>query len=304
VVDTPTRDVGATVAVPGVGDLVTSPDGQRVHVTMRRKVFEETGFIATLDPAGTSIVSRIPVAEIGPDGLALSPDGRRAYASGGDLVFVVDLAAENVLAKIPVGRQAGPIAISPNGQRVYVANLADRTVSVIATGDNSVVATVLAGGVRQLAVSPDGQRVYMTVGAVVRVLDTATNALAGEIVVGNTDLAGVTFSPDGKQAYLAGMERIGFDNLPGSFHGKMVVLDTQTGTVTHSIPVARSMLRGVAVSRDGKLACFAGAEQLKPLDEPDPFVGKFVVLDTATNVGRSAHLGVELVDVTLFTPSA
>jgi YVTN family beta-propeller protein len=271
---------------------------------MRRKVFEETGFIATLDPAGTTIVSRIPVAEIGPDGLALSHDGRRAYASGGDLVFVVDLPAESVIAKIPVGRQAGPIAISPDCQRVYVANFGDRTVSVIAASDNTVVATVLSGGVRQLAVSPDGNRVYMTLGAVVRVLDTASNVVAGQIVVGNTDLEGVAFNPDGKQAYLAGTERIGFDNLPGSFHGKMVVIDTQTSTVTHSIPVARATLRGVAVSADGKLACFAGAEQLKPLDDPDPFVGKFLVLDTATHVGRSAHVGVELADVTIFQPGA
>jgi hypothetical protein len=92
----------------------------------------------------------------------------------------------------------------------------------------------------------------------------ASNTIAATFGVGsNTGLDGVAFSPDGKHAYIAGTAIIGdlADILPGSFHARMVVIDTATNTVEHDVPIPRSMLMGVAVSPDGKHVYFVGEEQ-------------------------------------------
>jgi YVTN family beta-propeller protein len=163
VVDTANNVVVATVPVGPPGGIVSSSDGN-VFVTIRRRLEDDTGFIAILDPANHTVVARIPVAEIGPDGIVITPDGRRAYATGGDKVFVVDTAAKTVIATVLVGRQVSGIAISPDGKHVYVANFADGTVSVLATNSNAVIATIQTPAPSRIAVAPDGKHAYVTDG--------------------------------------------------------------------------------------------------------------------------------------------
>ena len=71
--------------------------------------------------------------------------------------------AATVTATIPVGSYPWGIAVSPNGQYVYVANQGDSSVSVINTASNTVTATIPVGSTpRGIAVSPNGQYVYVT----------------------------------------------------------------------------------------------------------------------------------------------
>jgi YVTN family beta-propeller protein len=62
-----------------------------------------------------------------------------------NVVSVIDIATNAVIATIPVG--AGPIgiAITPDGTRAYVTNEDSNTVSVIDTATNTVVATITVG---------------------------------------------------------------------------------------------------------------------------------------------------------------
>jgi YVTN family beta-propeller protein len=297
VVDTATNAVVATVPLGGSpGGIVSSPDGN-IFVTIRRRLADDTGFIAILDPASHKVVARMPVAEIGPEDIVITPDGARAYATGDDKVFVVDTAAKTVIATVPVGRQASGIAMSPDGKHVYVANFADSTVSVVATATNAVVATIRTPASR-IAVAPDGKHAYVTDDfPTVGVLDTATNTISATIVVGNTSLEGVAFSPDGKHAYIAGTD----DDLNSLFDsvGKMVVIDTATNTVEHAVPIPHTSMREVAVSPDGKHAYFVGDEQVDRASQPDNFFGHLEVFDTAANTGAPALVGISLTDITL-----
>ena len=76
---------------------------------------------------------------------------------------VIDTATNTVTATITVGAGPVGVAVSPDGTRAYVTNLGDDTVSVIDTATNTVTATIPVGddpvGV---AVSPDGTRAYVT----------------------------------------------------------------------------------------------------------------------------------------------
>ncbi|PYX60268.1 MAG: hypothetical protein DMG76_03360, partial [Acidobacteria bacterium] len=90
-----------------------------------------------------------------PFGVAITPDGTRAYVTinfPNNVVAVIDTATNTVLATIPVG--VGPIgvAITPDGARAYVTNDDSNTVSVIDTATNTLVATVPVG-VRPVAVA-------------------------------------------------------------------------------------------------------------------------------------------------------
>ncbi|HEX2484334.1 MAG TPA: YncE family protein, partial [Myxococcota bacterium] len=71
--------------------------------------------------------------------------------------------------------QANPIALSPDGSKLYVANTTSGTVSVISTGTSSVIATVNVGVEPvSVAVRPDGLEVWVSnhVSDSVSVIDT------------------------------------------------------------------------------------------------------------------------------------
>jgi YVTN family beta-propeller protein len=75
----------------------------------------------------------------------MTPDGTRAYVAnaGSNSVSVINLAAQAVVATVPVGFL--PVDEAITATNVYVANAGGNTVSVIRTSNNSVTATVRVG---------------------------------------------------------------------------------------------------------------------------------------------------------------
>jgi YVTN family beta-propeller protein len=85
--------------------------------------------------------------------VAITPDGKYAYVTGGDTVLVIDTATDTVSATIPV--DALDVAITPDGRHAYVANTADGTVSVITTATGAVSAPITVGkGPTGVAICP------------------------------------------------------------------------------------------------------------------------------------------------------
>jgi YVTN family beta-propeller protein len=82
--------------------------------------------ILFVDFAGHRVSARIPVTATGNNvparGLALTPDGRRLFASDtmSQSVAVIDTALRSVISMVPVGNSPTAIHISQDGQRVYV----------------------------------------------------------------------------------------------------------------------------------------------------------------------------------------
>ena len=99
------------------------------------------------------------------------------------------LATRAVVGTIGVG--AGPVgvAVSPDGTRVYVANRASNSVSVIDTATDRVVATVDSGiglGSKWIAITPDGARAYVNNAfsrnpGTVSVIDTTSGMVVGDV---------------------------------------------------------------------------------------------------------------------------
>src|SRR5215831_15920422 len=103
-------------------------------------------------------------------------------------VLVIYTATNKVVASVKVGDTPAGVAITPDGKRAYVANLGARSVSVVDTPSNTVLATVeVEPSPQQIAITPDGKSAYVTCsvdssssGNVI-VIDTASNTVKARI---------------------------------------------------------------------------------------------------------------------------
>ena len=143
------------------GQIQTS-DGRAVVVGCHG--FCSDGTLHVIDPRSDSGVVRANLASV-PGGVAVSPDGRRAFAANANAasVSVIDLASGSTIATVPVGAAPLGVAVSPDGSRAYVANFDSGTLSAIDTATNAVIATRAVGAnPRVLAIRPDGRTAYLT----------------------------------------------------------------------------------------------------------------------------------------------
>lgn len=244
-------------AVTGVSDTftVSIDDGRRSLFLSGATGLGLSLFGGTGQISETVTVLVVPANEAtvavgdAPQGVALSPDGSRAYVTNsvGDTVSVVDTATDAVVATVsgvtgyPVG-----VAVSPDGTRAYTANFYGNSVSVIDTATNAVIATVPVGGVQtggtaqHVVVSPDGARVYVSnfSGDSVSVIDTTTNTVIAVVAVAD-EPDGLAISPDGTRLYVTSRD-----------DDSVIAIDTVTGAVVGTVAVGASPT-SPAVSPDG-----------------------------------------------------
>jgi serine/threonine-protein kinase len=219
----------------GIGALftVTRDASQRLPVT------------SLPHDATPTVIATISVGDA-PEGVAVSPDGRRAYITNFNsrIVSVIDTGAGTVTASIRNGGARG-VSVSPDGRRAYGVNPdAPGTVSVIKTDSGTIAATIPVGEYPWgVAVSPDGRRAYIAnlLSDTVSVIDTMKSTVTATILVGSTPY-GAAVSPDGRHAYITNVDS-----------NTVSVIDTSSGTVTATIP-AGDHPWGVAVSPNGRHA--------------------------------------------------
>jgi YVTN family beta-propeller protein len=219
---------------------VLNPGSYSLSATSGAQVANATVTVTALGPVGS-----IPVGN-NPYGIAVSPDGTRAYVCNyaSHSVSVIETATNRVLTNISVGTGPTGIAVSPDGTRAYVSNQGSFTVSVIEMATNQVLTTIRVGNNPiEIAVSPDGTRAYVCnyVSHTVSVIDTATNQVLTTIPVG-TYPHGIAVSPDGTRTYVCNL---------GSH--TVSVIDTATNQVLTTIRVGNGP-HGIAVSPDGTRA--------------------------------------------------
>jgi YVTN family beta-propeller protein len=143
--------------VPGPTDFT---DGQNPVVVDRRTGIPVSGTVSVLDTASNAIVKHIDVG-LHPTGMALSPSGDRLYVTNAnsDTVSVINTASDTVARTLHVG-ETGPeqqpilgsapnaVAVSPNGQTLFVANGAQNAIAVVdadASGDDAVRGLIPTG---------------------------------------------------------------------------------------------------------------------------------------------------------------
>ncbi|MEU1403511.1 serine/threonine-protein kinase [Streptomyces sp. NPDC005728] len=255
--------------IAGVVLAALAAGGSAIYLTQSRS--------SNPDHAAPASVLPIRVGD-SPQGVAVSPDGRRVYvanfASGS--VSVIDVATNRTVGDpIPVGDTPEGVDVSPDGRKVYVTNNSSASVSVIdATRNRTVGSPIPVGDTPEgVDVSPDGRKVYVANGSSssVSVIDTATNQTVGDPVSVGLFPQGVAVSPDGRRVYVTSL---------GS--GSVSVIDTGTNRTVGSPIRVGSRPSGIAVSPNGNHAYVtnSGSDSVS-------------VIDTATNrtVGSPIPVG-------------
>lgn len=204
---------------------------------------------STTDLAGGPIAA-IDVGEH-PAHVVADPTGTLAFVtlSAENAVAVVDLAGEQVVAKIATGVYPHGLRLSPDGRLAYVANVEGDSISVIDVSLLTQAAEIPVGDAPvQVGFTPDGTRAFVSLRDenAVAVIDTATQQVVSRIAVGNAPIQ-VHATPDGRFVYVANQ---GTETAPGN---TVSVIEVATGQVTNVIQTGAGP-HGVAVSDDGRFA--------------------------------------------------
>jgi YVTN family beta-propeller protein len=253
VVDVATGSVIATITDPslnGPSYVASSRDAATVYIA------NGTGSTVTVIATATNTVKGVidtgAVCNQQPgtgctQAVAVSPDGAKVYVSNGLTVAVASAATDAVITQITAGSGPGPLALTPDGKTLYVANANDGTVSVISTATNAVIATIgNEPGVASAVMSPDGNTLYLVNNDGIDAISTASNALVQQLNAANGfELSNLAISPDGATLYVTGADSSGF-----AVFWITIASDTTTNTIT--IPFSDfSFFAGVAVTPDG-----------------------------------------------------
>jgi DNA-binding beta-propeller fold protein YncE len=117
-----------------VAAMAMSNSGTRIYASV-----DGTGEIQIVDTEQLMVVDRLV---IGADARALAVDERasRLYVGTADGLLTVDLAKRELLRRVPLPGRAADVAVSPNGDEVYVGLASERIgIAVVSTTDLAVL---------------------------------------------------------------------------------------------------------------------------------------------------------------------
>jgi YVTN family beta-propeller protein/VCBS repeat-containing protein len=247
-------------AAPVPGNTVVSvPDTSTGVVTGSMTATDADGDVLTYTVSATPSKGSV---QINPDGTFVytpTADARHSAANPAP--------APTMINSIDAHTMTPAMAISADGNRLFVADQRSQALIMIDTATDVVTASVeIPNMPSNVAISPDGTRAYVTTftindsdipsGSLI-VVDTETRSIVAT-VTGLLDPNGVAVSPDGSRVYVVdGVART------------VQVVDTDTNTIIATIQDVFGT-RGVAVSPDGSRVYVTGGSTVS-------------VINTATN---------------------
>lgn len=221
-------------------DVASDAPAQSAHRKAYVGLFGD-GSVAVLDTVTNQVTKKIPVTA--PDGLVITPDGKKAYVSSTDSasVKVIITADDSLAASIDVGAKPAGLSITPDGASVLVSvGGADEAV-IIDTGTDTVVRRISVAAAHASCVTADGHFAF--------VASQATGAPAIVRVDISGDAAPRSFPVDRSPRMLS--------CTPGKIYFTAVgldaveVLDPTTGTTGPAIMSGGSP-HDVRATRDGR----------------------------------------------------
>ena len=255
VVDLNTKQVVRTISANGEVANITHP----IYPPGQTPPAPATAYITSNGHDDISVIDvgsnkEIAVIQLesgaNPYGVAVSPDGRRAYAGnrGNNTVSVIQTATNRKIHTISISAKPLALAVSPDGSELFVTTLDGAgvgKVEVYKREDYSLARTITVGNNPDgIALAPDGTA-YLTnriaTGFAVSKIAAGASVLSGDLLIGNS-AEGIAITSDGQRAYAANVK-------PGAGTGQVTAIDLSTFTVAGNIDV-QAKPEGIAVSPD------------------------------------------------------
>ena len=255
IIDPETGRQIATVPENGVTghEVVASADGKLAYMP----IYGNSGVgkpgtdgtnMVVIDIADRKIAGNVDFGHgVRPHCAALGPKDRLLYITTelDQAVAVIDPKTLKIIGKIPTGQaESHMLAISPDGERGYTANVGPGTVSVLDMKARKTLAVIpVSSQVQRIAVSVDGKLVFTADQAKpqLAVIDTATNKVKTWVPLSAPGY-GSAPTADGKRLVIA---------VPSA--NQVAVVDLGTMKVAHTIDVPAAP-QEVVIRPDGKVA--------------------------------------------------
>lgn len=286
------------ISLPAVSEAQTTP-------------WKQGSFVYTADEHGNSIsaidlaasrVTTVPIT-ISPHNLQITADGKwllavgepaadgHAHGHGGDAQGVVEAKGRLLIldtatldskptGEIAVGTHPAHVVADQSGERAFVTNAGDNSVSVVDLAAGKVISTIGTGRYPHgLRMSPDGREVYVANVQDGTVSVIATDGLTelARIPVGATPVQ-VGFTPDGRSVYVSLRDE-----------NQVAVVDTTTRSLIATIDVGPNPIQ-VHATPDGRFVYVANqGTDAQPNDTVSVIeVATSNVIDTV-RTGKGAH---------------
>lgn len=212
---------------------------------------------ACLSILGSPVVAQAS-DDLGPVSVVASRDGARLFVADADArrITVVSTADRKIVGSIAMPAEPTTLALSPDGQRLYVACAAPKSVvSVVDAASLKEVGSMSAGHTASgLAISPDGKRLFVCnrFDNDVSVIDLASGKETARVPVAREPVGAVA-TPDGRSVFV--INQLPTDRADaGEVAAVVSVIDATAGRVATTIrlPNGSSSARGACISPDGK----------------------------------------------------
>jgi YVTN family beta-propeller protein len=117
--------------------------------------------VAVLDTVTDAVLSTIPLTA--PDGLVVTPDGKKVYVSSGDTgtVRVIATESDTLVRSIDVGAKPAGLALTPDGRRLVASVGGANAAVIIDTSTDAVVKRATVAQAHASCISDDGRYAYV-----------------------------------------------------------------------------------------------------------------------------------------------
>ena len=270
--------------------IIAANNGKTLYVA--QATGRRVSFINTFDGA---IIKTVNLSDQ-LSGMAISPDGKTLYVTGGDFdgkVFVIDTNTARLTDTIIAGHCPTAPAVSIDGKTLYICRQFEDKVIAIDIAGRKITAEIPVTREPVAAVlTPDGKKLFVAnslpagrvdgdfTAAVVSVIDTAKNKTVETVTLsnGSINLKGIAASPNGEYIYVTHvlaryqmpttqLER-GWMNTNAMTIIKAGDNKVLTTVLLDEIDLGAANPWGIACTNDGKFICIAhaGTHEISVID--------------------------------------
>ena len=250
IVDAETLEVETLV---GTGrnphEVYASPDGQTGYVSDYSASQGNTISVVDLSSGHRTAVWDLG-ENLGPHGIWVSADGDHVWATTERSGTVVEVSTSTgtVTRVWETGQQVShQLVPTPDGSKLYVANIGSGSVTIIDRTDDSVVSIPTGAGAEGIDASPDGREVWVgnRSSDTVSIINTATDQIVATLPSGGNFPIRVKFTPDGSEVYVSNANS-----------GDVAIFNAQTRELLATIEVGAVPV-GIVMDPDGSRAFIA-----------------------------------------------